>query len=316
MLSRLFKISLCALVASLCVAQSVLAAYPNPGPVSGDIDVHDPSMVKVGSTYFLYATAPGLTIKTSTDRTNFKAQGLVFPNGLPWCDSYVGKDKNIWAPEVRFANGQFYLWYSCSSFGAKKSAIFLATSTTGLPGSFTNKGQVFSTTESSSFNSIDPGVLIDGGNWYMTLGSFGTGIYQLRLNPSTGLASSTSLTHLAERGGDHSIEGATIVKHGSFYYLFAAFDLCCKGASSTYRIVVGRSSSPTGGFVDKAGVSMLNGGGTEILAGHGNFHGPGGQGVLSDGDGDVLVYHYYDAGGVAKLGINKLDYGSGWPVVV
>lgn len=273
-------------------------------------------MIKVGSTYFVYATAPGITIKTSTDRTNFQERGLAFPNGLPWCDPYVGKDKNIWAPEVRFANNQFYLWYSCSSFGSKHSAIFLATSPTGLPGTFTDKGKVYSTEANSAFNSIDPGVLIDGSNWYMTLGSFGTGIFQLRLNPSTGLASSTALTHLAERGGDKSIEGATIVKNGNFYYMFAAFDLCCKGASSTYRIVVGRSSSPTGGFVDKAGTSMLNGGGTEILAGHGNFHGPGGQAVLSDADGEILVYHYYDAAGTAKLGINKLSFSGGWPTVV
>lgn len=273
-------------------------------------------MVKVGSTYYLYATAPGITIKTSTDRINFKSAGVAFPNGLSWCDSYTASDRNIWAPEVRYVNGQFYMYYSCSSFGSRNSAIFLATSSTGLQGSWTNKGKVYSTTSTSTFNSIDPGLLIDGSKWWLTLGSFGTGIYQLPINPSTGLASSTSLNHLAQRGGDASIEGASIFKHGSYYYLFVAFDLCCKGASSTYRIMVGRSSSPNGGFVDKAGVSMLNGGGTEILAGHGNYHGPGGQGVLSDVDGDLLVYHYYDAAGTAKLGVNKLSWSGDWPTVV
>jgi arabinan endo-1,5-alpha-L-arabinosidase len=29
----------------------------------------------------------------------------------------------------------------------------------------------------------------------------------------------------------------------------------------------------------------------------------------------VLVYHYYNAGGTAKLGINLLSYVSDWPVV-
>ncbi|PWN48499.1 endo-1,5-alpha-L-arabinosidase [Violaceomyces palustris] len=282
----------------------------------GDVLVHDPAMVKVGGTYYLYATAPGISIKTSTDRINFKSAGVAFPNGLPWCDAYTESDRNIWAPEVVYTGGQFYMYYSCSSFGSRNSAIFLATSKTGLSGSWTDRGKVYSTTTSSTFNSIDPGLLIDGSKWYLTLGSFGTGIYQLAINPSTGLASSTSLTHLAARGGDNSIEGATIFKHGSWYYLFVAFDFCCRGASSTYRIMVGRSSSPTGGFVDRNGVSMLQGGGTEILAGHGGIHGPGGQFILHDVDGDLLVYHYYDDQGAARLGINKLSWSGDWPTVV
>lgn len=276
-------------------------------------------MVKVGSTYYLYGTAPGIAIKTSKDRTNFKSAGVAFPSGLPWCNNYTGSDRNIWAPEVRYVNSQFYLWYACSTFGTRKSAIFLATSSTGLSDSWTNKGKVYSSTTSSSFNSVDPALLMDDGKWYMTLGSFGTGIYQLQLDTSTGLASSTSLSHLAERDGDQSIEGASIFEHGSYYYMFVAFDFCCKGARSTYRIMVGRSTSPTGGFIDNSGVSMLDGGGTEVLAGHGNYHGPGGASILSDGDGDdddILVYHYYDAVGTAKLGINKLYWRDGWPTVV
>ena len=303
---------------ALLATSLVSAAYPNPGPVAGDVLVHDPSMIKVGGTYFLYATAPGISIKTSTDRINFRSAGVAFPNGLPWCDSYTASDRNIWAPEVQYVNNQFYLYYSCSSFGSRNSAIFLATSSTGLSGSWTNRGRVYSTTSSSSFNSIDPGLLIDGSKWYLTLGSFGTGIYQIPLNPATGLPSSSSppLTHLAARGGDTSVEGATIHKRGQFYYLFVAFDLCCKGASSTYRIMVGRSSSPTGPFVDRSNVNMLSGGGTEILASHGSIHGPGGQGILSDVDGDLLVYHYYDDQGAARLGVNKLSWSNDWPTVV
>ena len=60
-----------------------------------------------------------------------------------------------------------------------------------------------------------------------------------------------------------------------------------------------------------------SGGGTEILAGHGSIHGPGGQSVIADHDGDVLVYHYYADDGTALLGINRITWDSaGWPVVV
>jgi arabinan endo-1,5-alpha-L-arabinosidase len=72
----------------------------------------------------------------------------------------------------------------------------------------------------------------------------------------------------------------------------------------------------TGPFTDKNGTAMTSGGGTEILAGHGSIHGPGGQSVFTDADADVLVYHYYADNGAAQLGINLLGYdSSGWPYV-
>jgi arabinan endo-1,5-alpha-L-arabinosidase len=80
--------------------------------------------------------------------------------------------------------------------------------------------------------------------------------------------------------------------------------------------MVGRSTSITGPFVDRNGTRMTSGGGTEILAGHGSIHGPGHNAVLSDSDGDVLVYHYYADNGSARLGINLLGWdSSGWPYV-
>ena len=66
--------------------------------------------------------------------------------------------------------------------------------------------------------------------------------------------------------------------------------------------------------IDKAGKQMMQGGGTEIMASHGNIHGPGHNAVFTDNDADVLVYHYYDNAGTALLGINLLRYDNGWPV--
>jgi beta-xylosidase len=81
----------------------------------------------------------------------------------------------------------------------------------------------------------------------------------------------------------------------------------------------GRSTNPTGPYSDASGVAMTAGGGTLILATHGSVIGPGGQTVMHDSDGDVLVYHYYDGNlnGTAQIGLNHLSWGStGWPTVV
>lgn len=57
-------------------------------------------------------------------------------------------------------------------------------------------------------------------------------------------------------------------------------------------------------------------GGTPVLESHGRYIGPGGQSITKDTDGDLIVYHYYDGNdnGRLRLGINLLNWSSGWPV--
>ncbi|KAK0503828.1 glycoside hydrolase family 43 protein [Armillaria luteobubalina] len=268
--------------------------------------------------YFVFSTGVGLEIRTSPDRVAFTFVGLVWPNGASWTDPFtLTSNGALWVPDCYYANG---LYYAASSFGSQnvrdisdvkgtnrsdffKSAIFYATSSTGLPGSFTNHGLVTSTSSSNNYN-------VNGSKWYLSLGSFWTGIKVESVSPSTGLSTS-SVTSIAQRtasGG--AIEASVIYKHGSFYYLFTSWDLCCQGTSSTYNIRVGRSTSrtsligvlsPTSGFVDQAGVALTSGGGTLVLGTHGSVC--------------VLRNDYYTSLG-SFLGINRLDFSSGWPAVV
>jgi arabinan endo-1,5-alpha-L-arabinosidase len=81
--------------------------------------------------------------------------------------------------------------------------------------------------------------------------------------------------------------------------------------------MVGRSSSVTGPYTDRAGRPMTRGGGTLVLAGAGRFRGPGSSAVLSDGGRDVLVYQAYDAsnGGTPTLQVRRLSWSpDGWPI--
>jgi arabinan endo-1,5-alpha-L-arabinosidase len=295
------------------------SSYPNPGVVTGDTGVHDPSVVKTPSGgYILVHTGANISIKTSTDRTAWHNAGSAFPGGASWTTSYTGGSNNLWAPDISYHNGKYYLYYAASTFGSNKSAIFLATSSTGASGSWSNQGLVIATSSGNNYNAIDPNLVVDDqGRWWLTLGSFWTGIKMISLDPSTGKRSGTSLTSLAQRtGGTTAIEASFVFKHGSYYYLWVSFDLCCKGASSTYRIMVGRSTSVTGPYVDRNGTAMTSGGGTQVLAGHGSIHGPGGQSVFADADANVLVYHYYADSGASYLGINLIGYDSaGWPFV-
>ena len=293
------------------------ATYPNPGTVTGSIGAHDPGVVKrADGTYLVAYTGNNIMLKTSSDRIAFRDVGVAFPNGAPWTTSYTGGSASLWAPDLSYQGGRYLMYYSASTFGSNHSAIFLATSSTGNPGTWTNQGLVVESTPADNFNAIDPNLRVDSsGRWWLTFGSFWSGIQQIELNPGTGKRLNSTIRNVAGRGGG-AIEAPFLFQHGSFYYLFVSFDLCCRGASSTYRIMVGRSTSPNGPFVDKNGTTMTAGGGTEILASHNSIHGPGGQSVFTDVDADVLVYHYYTDSGAARLGINLLGYdSSGWPYV-
>jgi arabinan endo-1,5-alpha-L-arabinosidase len=290
-------------------------SYPNPGTVSGATGTHDPTMVKTpGGTYIVAQTGNNISLTTSTDRTDFRAAGAAFPNGAPWTTTYTGGSSHLWAPDISYHNGQYYLYYSASTFGSNRSAIFLATSPTGASGTWTNRGLVISSSTSNNYNAIDPNLIVDAnGRWWLNFGSFWSGMQQIALNPSTGLRSDNSIRLIAGRNGG-AIEAPHMFKRGNYYYLWVSFDRCCQGAASTYRIMVGRSTSPNGPFVDRSGRAMTAGGGTQVLAGHGNIHGPGHNAVIADTDADVLVYHYYANNGASRLGINLLGYDSaGWP---
>ncbi|KAF9444396.1 glycoside hydrolase family 43 protein [Macrolepiota fuliginosa MF-IS2] len=298
-------------------------AVPGPDPITGDLNttIHDPTICKDNSgKYFLFSTMAGLDIRTSTDRKDWTFVGKVWPDGAPWTDPFTNTSNGVlWAPDCTYVDGQFVLYYAASTSGSQHSAIFLAKSSTGLPGSWTHEGMVTSTTKANDYNAIDPNTkLTDGNKRLLSLGSFWTGIKSVNINPSTGLLSDQNVTSLAQRTADNgAMEASCVFKFNNFYYLFTSWDHCCSGASSDYNIRVGRSTSPTGGFVDQAGVTLLNGGGTLVLGTHDSIIGPGGQDLIIDNDGPIMVYHYWTpAGDIQHLGINRLDFSSGWPAVV
>ena len=125
---------------------------------------------------------------------------------------------------------------------------------------------------------------------------------------------------LAARPSPGAIEAPFVIRHGRYYYLFASFDFCCRGAKSSYNTVVGRATTPTGPYLDRAGTPMLRGGGTPVLAsGQGTgsrYVGRGHNAILQAPDGDRIVYHAYDTqrNGTPTLRIQRLIWDAkGWP---
>ncbi|MFI6486131.1 arabinan endo-1,5-alpha-L-arabinosidase [Streptomyces sp. NPDC050564] len=296
------------------------AEYPDPQPITGQQIIHDPTVIGLKSGgYVAYSTGGIIGARLSKDRVQWDDAGNAFAAPPSWWYEY-NSTGDPWAPDISYRDGRYWLYYAVSSWGTNHSAIGVATSPSGLPGTWTDHGKAFTSGTSDAWNAIDPAVTRADGRLWMAFGSYWTGIRMVELDPRTGKAvEGATVHHLATRPDEpYAVEGPYVVKHGRYYYLFASYDACCAGVNSTYKIRVGRSTSVTGSYVDSSGTPMLDGGGDLVLAGHGRFVGTGGESVFRDEGQDWLAYHYYDAddNGTPKLGLNRLSWHkNGWPGV-
>lgn len=291
--------------------QTAVVKASDNWPLTGSLGVHDPSIIQSGS-WYIFGTGVGIQVKRSSDGLAWSDIGRVFSSYPSWANTYVpNHESNIWAPDIKNYNGQFYLYYSISSFGSNTSAIGLAVSSS-LTGGWSDKGMVIRSTSSNSYNCIDPHLVIDNsGNAWLAFGSWWNGIHIVQLDKSTMKPrSGASIINIAKRSG--GIECPSIVYRNGYYYLFVSIDKCCDGANSTYKIAYGRSSSITGPYVDKNGTRMLDGGCSIFDAGNDYWRGPGGQSLSGT---SVIAHHAYrSTDGAAMLLIKNLYWDSaGWP---
>lgn len=286
--------------------------------------VHDPCIIKQDGNYYIFSTGYGIPIKRSNDLYNWQSIGSVFTTIPDWALAEVPGATNIWAPDISFHNNTYYLYYSISTFGSNRSCIGLATNTTLDPDdsdyAWVDQGKVIESKSYNNWNAIDPNVVVDdSGSIWLSFGSFWSGIKMVALDSTTMKPDSgnPTLISLARRFTSPAIEAPFIIRKNGYYFLFVSFDYCCRGAESTYKIMVGRSSQVSGPYVDKAGNQMLSGGGTLILSSSDRWRGPGHNAVLIEDDKTWLIYHAYDAQNYGRptLRIQSLEWtNDGWPV--
>ncbi len=304
------------------------------------VDVHDPVMAREGDTWYLFSTGPGITIYSSNDRVNWTLAGRAFATEPTWAKNVApGFNGHLWAPDIIHRNGQFYLYYSVSAFGKNTSAIGVTVNKTLNPKSpdyrWEDKGIVLhSVPNRDAWNAIDPAVIVDEeGQGWMSFGSFWSGLKIFKLNndwtrpaepqewhsiAKRDQVSSDVSSNVSSNAGPGEIEAPFILKKGNYYYLFASWGLCCKGANSTYHLVVGRSKNVTGPYIDRAGKDMNDGGGSLLIKGNKNWVGLGHNSAYTWDDKDYLVLHAYESADnyLQKLKILTIHWDKeGWPLV-
>ncbi len=265
----------------------------------------------------------------SADLVNWTYVGDAFPQRPSW----MAADGLLWAPAIKYFNDQYYLYYSAwgVDLPGGGSAIGVATSPSPT-GPWADAGQpVVEPMDAACCPGsrrwvIDPDVIEVQGQKYIYFGSFFGGL-SVRTLSSDGLTSDPASERsiaLADR-----YEGANVIEHGGYFYLFGSASDCCRGPLTGYTVLVGRAANPLGPFVDRDNASFLDGriGGTPVLSMNGNrWVGPGHGTVFTDfANQDWLVYHAIDRNdpyfanvvGFTRRPVllDPIDWVDGWPVV-
>jgi arabinan endo-1,5-alpha-L-arabinosidase len=348
-------LSVLAAPAAPSAADAASATYRNPVnvviPAGGSVEsCADPTVIR-GQTaadspyWYMYCTTDPLNgddrdaggnfnfhlipMLRSADLVNWTYMGDAFAARPTW----VAANAGLWAPEIQFFNGQYYLYYTASdtSLPGGGSAIGVATSASPL-GPWTDRGtpavepHEADCCEGSRRWVFDPDVIEVAGQRYIYYGSYFGGISVRELSADGLTSDPATQTNVAI---SNRYEGAEVVERGGYFYLFGSATDCCRGPLTGYSVFVGRSTSPTGPFEDRDGASFLDGrvGGTPALTMNGNrWVGTGHNSVFQDLAGEWWTFYHavdqndpYFEGAVGftkrPVLLDPVDWTGGWPEV-
>ena len=298
---------------NLASGQQATSTYQNPVV---NKSLPDPTVIKAkDGCFYLYATedTKNVPIYKSKNLIDWEFLGTAFTKETR--PSFEPKG-GIWAPDINYINGKYVMYYSMSVWGGEWTCGIGVAVADKPEGPFKDHGKIFRSNEIGVKNSIDQFYIEHQGKKYLFWGSF-RGIYAIEL-AEDGL----SLKSGAEkkRIAGTAFEGTYIHKKGKYYYLFASVGTCCEGVKSTYKLVVGRSKSLFGPYIDKEGKPMMENGYTIVISSNDRFVGNGHNSeILQDKKGnDWVLYHGVDTqkpkGRVLLLDQLQWDK-SGWPFV-
>ena len=287
-------------------------------------DFPDPFVLKVGKTYYAYATSPsggGANIPElrSRDLVHWKESGDALPIPALWPDKF-------YAPGVtQLSDGTYVMYYT----GHDPNVGQAGAECLGVAGSKSPAGP-FKDSSHKPFlcqvgegGTIDPDVLRDGGNLYLYFKNDGnccgipTYIYAQKLSPDGRwlVGTRVRLVHNDKIWERDVVEAPTMWKHDGRYYLFFSGS---HWDTPYYAVGYATCQGPMGPCKEAPENPIL-----QYHAGGCNAEGPGGQTIVEDATGQTwMLYHAwlgdstsYDVQGQRALWLDRLDWKDGKPVI-
>ncbi|GAA4746566.1 glycoside hydrolase family 43 protein [Flavisolibacter ginsenosidimutans] len=255
-------------VSKVWVADNGDGTYKNP---ILHADYSDPDAIRVGDDFYLTASSfedvPGLPILHSNDLVNWTIIGHALKRQPPFEHFSVPRHgEGVWAPSLRYHNGEFYLYYPDPDFG-----IYLTKAKTAA-GPWSDPILV-----AEGKGLIDPCPLWDeDGQIYLVHAFAGSraGIKSViavkKLNKEGTKAMDNGVLVYDGHELDPTIEGPKFYKRNNYYYIFAPAGgvptgwqlvLRSKNVYGPYerKVVMDQGSSPTNGPHQGAWVTTQTG---------------------------------------------------------
>lgn len=311
-------------------------------PVYSESVTADPCIVEAEDGFFyVYSTATSsalIPIIKSKDLVSWEYVGQAFetkPSFIP--------SANLWAPEVNVIGGRYVMYYALSGTGEGNWDTGIGVAVSDTPtGPFEDLGKLFTAEEMGVNNSIDPMVYSEDGHIWLIWGSFEGGIWCVEM-AADGLSVMDGASKVQLAGVGY--EAAYVYKHDGMYYMFAVpratlpsvypdpsgrasvsanveFPARSIGTKAyvqpSYRVVLGRSESFFGPYLNSWGQSMTDNY-HDYLMGPGEvFAGPGHNAriVVDDAGTEWFIYHAYTIANEDQgrtLFIDPLYWQDGWP---
>jgi len=197
-------------------------------------DYSDPDAIRVGNDFYLVSSSfdqvPGLPILHSTDLVNWSIIGHALAEQPP-LDIYsrTGHGNGVWAPAIRWHNGEFYIYYPDPEYGiyvvkAKKIA-----------GPWSKPKLI-----KAAKGWIDPCPLWDDdGNAYLINGvaasrsGMKNQLILSRMSPDGETLLDDGALVIDGHGVDTTLEGPKIYKRNGYYYVFAP----AGGVPTGYQVI-------------------------------------------------------------------------------
>ena len=270
--------------------------------------IHDPSTIaECEGKYYTFGTGGG---------------GLISEDGWTWHGGAERPGGGA-APDVLKIGDRYLVIYGATGGGlggGHNGRILTMWNKTLDPKSpdfkYTTAQEVAASDGLEDCDAIDPSLLLDPttGRLWVSYGTYFGTIRLIELDPKTGKRVE------GNEAMDIAIdcEATDLIYRDGWYYLLGTHGTCCDGVNSTYNIVVGRSRSVKGPYLDNVGRDMFHGGGRMVIAAGDRVCGPGhfGRTVIDEGI-EVMSCHFeadFERSGRSVLGIRPLLWKNGWPV--
>lgn len=286
-------------VSKVWVADNSDGTYKNPVLHA---DYSDPDAIRVGDDFYLTASsfnaAPGLPVLHSKDLINWRIINYVFQKQKPF-DVFDEPQHGggVWAPSIRFHDGEFYIFYPDPDFG------IYVTKTKNPSGEWSEPILI-----KAGKGLIDPCPLWDDdGKAYLVSAFAGSraGVKSI-LTVSKMSADGTKILDdgvlIFDGHENHpTVEGPKFYKRNGFYYIFAP----AGGVSTGWQLVL-RSKNIYGPYEEKI---VLAQGKTRINGPH--------QGAwVSTQTGEDWFLHFQDKGAYGRiLHLQPLTWKNDFPVI-